>query len=128
MARGVSQESNTAAIEPQSCSTGSSGKGLLVFAPFIVDATVTLIRRILKREKFWHPHKTHYYQRLVELGWGHRRTVLAEYGIMLLASVTVLSLLNEPNGLKGSIVLIAWGILYILLAFAIEKMERARVQ
>jgi UDP-N-acetylmuramyl pentapeptide phosphotransferase/UDP-N-acetylglucosamine-1-phosphate transferase len=56
---------------------------LLVFSPFIVDATVTLLRRLLRREKIWQAHKTHFYQRLVRAGWGHRGTVLIEYAIML---------------------------------------------
>lgn len=55
---------------------------LLVFSPFIADASVTLARRIVRGEKFWRPHRTHYYQRLVQLGWGHRRTALAEYSLM----------------------------------------------
>jgi len=55
---------------------------LLVFSPFIVDATITLLRRTLRGEKVWLAHKTHYYQRLVQAGWGHRRTVLIEYALM----------------------------------------------
>jgi N-acetylglucosamine-6-phosphate deacetylase len=39
--------------------------GALVFSPFIVDATVTLLTRMVKRERFWLAHKTHFYQRLV---------------------------------------------------------------
>lgn len=64
--------------------------GILVFSAFIMDASVTLARRILRREPFWKPHKTHYYQKLVESGWGHRRTVLAEYALMLACSGTAL--------------------------------------
>ena len=54
----------------------------IVFSPFILDATVTLIRRVWQGEKVWVAHQTHYYQRLVLSGWGHRRTVLAEYALM----------------------------------------------
>jgi hypothetical protein len=45
---------------------------LLVFAPFILDATVTLLRRALRGEKVWQAHRTHYYQRMVQMGLGHR--------------------------------------------------------
>lgn len=55
---------------------------LVVFAPFIIDATITLLRRLLAGERVWEAHKSHYYQRLVESGWGHKRTVLWEYGLM----------------------------------------------
>lgn len=59
---------------------------VLVFAPFVVDATLTLARRTLKGERVWEAHRSHYYQRLVQAGWSHRRTVLWEYGLMLLCS------------------------------------------
>lgn len=57
--------------------------GIIIFSPFIVDATVTLIRRLVLHEKIWLAHKTHYYQRLVLLGWGHKKTVLVEYSLIL---------------------------------------------
>jgi len=57
--------------------------GLLVFSPFIVDATVTLLRRGFAGEPVWQAHRTHYYQRLVLSGWSHRRTVLWAYLLML---------------------------------------------
>lgn len=63
---------------------------LLVFSPFIVDATVTLFRRLLRGDRIWQAHKTHFYQRLVQAGWGHRKTVLFEYAIMLGCAVTSL--------------------------------------
>lgn len=66
---------------------------ILVFSPFIVDATVTLIRRALRREKVWQAHREHYYQCLVLLGLGtsknaagrmrpdaHRRRIGAGFG------------------------------------------------
>jgi UDP-N-acetylmuramyl pentapeptide phosphotransferase/UDP-N-acetylglucosamine-1-phosphate transferase len=56
---------------------------LILFAPFWIDATVTLIRRAVNRERFWEPHRSHAYQRLAQSGWGHRRTTLFEYGVMI---------------------------------------------
>ncbi|SAK70597.1 glycosyl transferase family protein [Caballeronia hypogeia] len=55
----------------------------LVFAPFIADASVTLLRRLSRGEKFWQAHREHYYQRMVRLGVGHARTALAWYLLML---------------------------------------------
>ncbi|VWB48088.1 MraY family glycosyltransferase [Burkholderia latens] len=55
----------------------------LVFAPFIADASVTLLRRLLRGEKFWQAHREHYYQRMVRSGVGHRRTAFYWYLIML---------------------------------------------
>ncbi|WP_250519697.1 glycosyltransferase family 4 protein [Caballeronia sp. NCTM1] len=55
----------------------------LVFSPFIADATVTLLRRLARGEKFWQAHREHYYQRMVRLGIGHARTALTWYLLML---------------------------------------------
>lgn len=57
---------------------------LLAFLPFAVDASVTLSRRALRGEKVWQAHREHYYQRLIRLGWSHRRTALAYYAAMVL--------------------------------------------
>ena len=55
----------------------------LVFAPFIADASVTLLRRIARGEKFWQAHREHYFQRLVRMGCSHARLALMEYALML---------------------------------------------
>ena len=85
---------------------------LLAFAPFVADASVTLLRRLLRGEKVWQAHREHYYQRLVQLGWGHRRTALAEYALMLAFGVLALTLLHadpvvQPAGLGVALLLLA---------------------
>ena len=55
---------------------------LLVFSPFVVDASLTLAKRLARGEKVWLAHREHYYQRLVRMGCGHRGTALAEYALM----------------------------------------------
>src|SRR6266446_836867 len=71
-----------------------------VFAPFLADSTVTLLKRIGAGERFWEAHNKHYYQRLVRMGWGHRRTALAEYALMLACGTTALWALREPLALQ----------------------------
>jgi UDP-N-acetylmuramyl pentapeptide phosphotransferase/UDP-N-acetylglucosamine-1-phosphate transferase len=71
-----------------------------VFAPFIIDATLTLLKRMSAGERFWEAHNMHYYQRLVRMGWGHRRTALAEYALMLACGTTALWALREPPYLQ----------------------------
>ena len=78
---------------------------ILVFSPFIVDATVTLIRRASRREKVWRAHRDHYYQRLVRLGWGHRRTAVAEY--LLMTACAVAALMGLDRSVAAQIVLLA---------------------
>jgi UDP-N-acetylmuramyl pentapeptide phosphotransferase/UDP-N-acetylglucosamine-1-phosphate transferase len=63
----------------------------LVFAPFACDATLTLLRRLLRGEKVWHAHREHYYQRLVRMGFGHRGTAWIEYGAMACCALAALA-------------------------------------
>jgi UDP-GlcNAc:undecaprenyl-phosphate GlcNAc-1-phosphate transferase len=98
----------------------------LVFSPFIVDATVTLVRRLLRGEKIWRPHREHYYQRLVLSGWGHRRTVLAEYGVMALCG-SIAFLYQYASEEWRFIILGFWGMLFLSLALAVRGVEQ-RIQ
>ena len=99
---------------------------LLIFSPFIVDATVTLFRRLLRGERVWHAHREHYYQRLVLAGWGHPRTVLAEYLLMLACgfSAVAYTQTGEPWRLA---ILLWWVAAYAVLAWGVRQVEsRAR--
>ncbi len=57
---------------------------LLAFLPFVLDASVTLARRLLKGERIAQAHRSHYYQRLLQLGFGHAGT-LAVYGALMVS-------------------------------------------
>jgi UDP-N-acetylmuramyl pentapeptide phosphotransferase/UDP-N-acetylglucosamine-1-phosphate transferase len=97
--------------------------GLLVFSPFLVDATVTLLRRLLRGERVWQAHKTHYYQRLVQLGWGHRRTVLWEYALMFACCLSALGAQQLDARGQGWI-LFAWCLVYPALMLGVARLER----
>lgn len=96
--------------------------GVLVFSPFIVDATATLLRRLVRGEKVWKPHATHYYQRLVRSGWGHRRTVLLQYVFMFGCSLSALLAPSLPVAMQWGI-LAAWGAIYGTYFFGVSKFE-----
>jgi len=93
---------------------------MLVFSPFIVDATVTLLKRLLQGEKFWQPHRSHFYQKLVQMGFGHRKTALWEYALMSACAISALALKSQPNQ-TVSLALTAWLVIYFLLICQINK-------
>lgn len=99
--------------------------GLLVFSPFIVDASVTLGTRMLRGEKFWQAHKTHYYQRLVEMGWGHKRTVLAEYALMIACSGTAVAAAQQSLP-RQTVIIGGWAVIYAILIYMIHRAEQHR--
>jgi UDP-N-acetylmuramyl pentapeptide phosphotransferase/UDP-N-acetylglucosamine-1-phosphate transferase len=63
---------------------------LLVFGPFIADATITLLRRMRRGGRFWTAHREHYYQRMVRMGLGHRGTAYVAYAAMAICAVAAL--------------------------------------
>jgi UDP-N-acetylmuramyl pentapeptide phosphotransferase/UDP-N-acetylglucosamine-1-phosphate transferase len=64
---------------------------LLVFLPFAADASVTLAVRIARRERWWEGHRTHYYQRLAQLGVGHGGTLRVYAALMLGGAATAVT-------------------------------------
>ncbi|MPZ47404.1 MAG: glycosyl transferase family 4 [Betaproteobacteria bacterium] len=96
---------------------------LLVFSPFVVDASVTLLRRCARRERVWRAHRDHYYQRLVRLGWGHKKTAIAEYVLMLSCGLLALFALKQPAAAQGTL-LAACALLYLLLTAFIDRAWR----
>lgn len=96
---------------------------LVVFSPFVVDATVTLLRRALRGEAVWRAHRSHYYQRLVQSGWSHRRTVLVEYAIMLASAGVVLAIRDADAGVQWA-VLAALLAGYAVAALTVHEIER----
>jgi len=92
---------------------------ILVFSPFIVDASVTLARRLLHMERVWQAHRDHYYQRLVQLGWGHRRTALTEYALMAGCGVLGLVLTGRSYPIQFAAIFAA-AIFYAVLIVTIE--------
>jgi UDP-N-acetylmuramyl pentapeptide phosphotransferase/UDP-N-acetylglucosamine-1-phosphate transferase len=95
---------------------------LMVFSPFIVDATATLIRRAAQGQRVWIAHRAHYYQRLVLLGWGHRKTVLAEYGLMVLCGALAWAYQIADDSVRPFI-LGSWGLLMVSAMWAVHVAE-----
>jgi UDP-N-acetylmuramyl pentapeptide phosphotransferase/UDP-N-acetylglucosamine-1-phosphate transferase len=99
---------------------------LLVFSPFIVDASVTMLARLWRGERVWRAHRSHYYQRLVRMGFSHRRLALMEYGVMAgaalsgLASVIWRDMVWEMEWGIG----MAWVLFYFLVMLRIDQLWR----
>jgi UDP-N-acetylmuramyl pentapeptide phosphotransferase/UDP-N-acetylglucosamine-1-phosphate transferase len=93
---------------------------LFAFSPFIVDATVTLVRRIAGRTAFWHAHRDHAYQRLVRSGWSHERLFWCELALMVGVAVTGVLMLRAPVEVVIGISSTCF-VLYVLLFALVER-------
>jgi UDP-N-acetylmuramyl pentapeptide phosphotransferase/UDP-N-acetylglucosamine-1-phosphate transferase len=99
----------------------------LVFLPFVADATVTLVRRFLRGVPVWQAHREHYYQRLVQLGWGHRGTALVYYALMAGAAVSALAVLQTHADLLWVLLLVWLGVFAALFRVVDRFWMRCRV-
>jgi UDP-GlcNAc:undecaprenyl-phosphate/decaprenyl-phosphate GlcNAc-1-phosphate transferase len=91
----------------------------LLFSPFVVDATLTLLKRFARKEKFWLAHREHYYQKLVRMGIGHRKTAIGEYVLMVgCATSALLARKSDPYAQAACLGFFATT--YLLLAFLID--------
>jgi UDP-N-acetylmuramyl pentapeptide phosphotransferase/UDP-N-acetylglucosamine-1-phosphate transferase len=100
---------------------------VLVFSPFIIDASLTLARRLVRGERVWRAHRSHYYQRLVQLGWGHRNTALAEYALMGACGALALWALGQPPTVQWAAVGAAI-VAYLVLAALVDLAWRRHSQ
>ncbi len=91
---------------------------LLVFSPFIVDATVTLLKRIARHEKIWVAHRQHYYHRLILSGWNHRRVALSYYGLMVSCAASALAIRKVAFPAP---MLAFWVVIYSLLLVFLRR-------
>ena len=96
---------------------------MLAFAPFIVDATVTLLRRMLAGEKIWQAHRSHSYQRLSLSGQGQELTVVLYIILMLICSLTVL--LIAAGQVSAPVAVAVWLVVFGGLWGSIEWLSRS---
>jgi UDP-N-acetylmuramyl pentapeptide phosphotransferase/UDP-N-acetylglucosamine-1-phosphate transferase len=66
---------------------------LLLPLYYLADATITLLRRLIKREAFWAAHRSHFYQRATDNGFAVARIVgevfALNVGLALLAMLSI---------------------------------------
>lgn len=90
---------------------------MIVYMTFLVDSTLTLVRRVMAGEKWYQAHRSHAYQRLYQAGWSHGRVLLAFIGINLVLSLFALIALFYPDLLLVMLFLsmLVTGLLYWLV-------------
>jgi UDP-N-acetylmuramyl pentapeptide phosphotransferase/UDP-N-acetylglucosamine-1-phosphate transferase len=90
---------------------------------YLADATVTLLRRLLRGERVWQAHRTHFYQLATERGFTVREVVarvfLLNICLCVLATATVLMPTTRGNALA---LLLGFALVAaLLIAFARGK-------
>lgn len=84
----------------------------LLHANYILDTGITLARRVWRGEKWYEPHREHFYQRLIRSGKSHTSVTSWEGGLQLITLCAAAIYLETGSG--GGIgivagVLLMWG-------------------
>jgi len=100
----------------------------LLLPPYsLADATWTLVRRALRREKLWRAHREHFYQRAVQRGFSHGavtgRIMLCNLVLVLLALVAV-----SLPGLPARLFCLLSALLAVAVLLFILARQRAPVR
>ena len=98
---------------------------VLIFSPFIADATITLIWRTIRGESVVKAHRTHFYQQLVQRGYGHRKTVLGQYALMF-ACATSAIVAPYLTPLAQWVMIVCWAAAYVMLIIWIAQAREPR--
>jgi UDP-N-acetylmuramyl pentapeptide phosphotransferase/UDP-N-acetylglucosamine-1-phosphate transferase len=68
---------------------------------YLVDATITLLRRMIRRESFWAAHRSHFYQRATDNGFTTLEVVISIFVLnVALAALAIASTLTSSLSIK----------------------------
>jgi len=83
--------------------------GIIISLYYLMDATLTLIKRALRGEKVWQAHREHYYQKATQAGRTHDWVVIriAIVNVALLICVWVSFTLSMTAGLVAGVIITA---------------------
>lgn len=71
---------------------GQPAAALLLPAYYLTDSTITLFRRIARREPFWSAHRSHFYQRATDNGFAVPRVVGEVFALnIVLAALAIVT-------------------------------------
>jgi len=92
---------------------------LIISSLFWFDATLTLIRRFRNKEKLAQAHKKHAYQRIVQYGFSHKKTVLM--AILVNIVLFVFAYFSFTSKFALAFLSIALVILYLIIKIVDKK-------
>ena len=100
---------------------------VIILSMFLLDAMITLIKRIPKGKEWLEPHRDHLYQRLVKLGYSHVQvTMLYSLLSLILGVLAIIAYRAEDPVFLG----LAVGsiIPYFILLFVTNRLEKKRIR
>lgn len=102
---------------------GQPAAALLLPAYYLADSTITLFRRIARREQFWSAHRTHFYQRATDNGFTVKRVTGEVFALnLVLALLAIVAV--RAGSLTITIVSLFAGA--VAVAFVLQRFSRTQ--
>ncbi|WP_342740184.1 glycosyltransferase family 4 protein [Bradyrhizobium sp. B117] len=86
---------------------GHAAAALLLSAYYLADSTITLFRRIARREQFWSAHRSHFYQRATDNGFTVRRVIGEVFALNCVLVLLALGAISAGSAGAISVALLA---------------------
>ena len=96
---------------------------VLLLSSLYLDAFVTLIRRLFRGERILQPHRTHYYQRLLALGFNHKQVTVLEYALTVLLGTSAV-IFFKAGGFFPVFLCLCWLFVFTSLMLKVRGLER----
>lgn len=96
---------------------------VLVLGTFIADTTTTLLRRIVKGETWYKAHRSHYYQKLSDLGFSHGHIAALNLAATACLGASALLYPSQTPPVRAA-VLLAWLLGFAGAFLSIERRHR----
>ncbi len=93
--------------------SGQWAAALILPSYYLADATITLVRRLLRGERVWQAHREHFYQRATRRGRSHSAVV----GAVLLANLALIGFAGLAAAGKTWPGIVGTGIVVTILLF-----------
>ncbi|MFK4500806.1 UDP-N-acetylmuramyl pentapeptide phosphotransferase/UDP-N-acetylglucosamine-1-phosphate transferase [Bradyrhizobium japonicum] len=100
---------------------GQPAAALLLPAYYLVDSTITLFRRIARREQFWSAHRSHFYQRATDNGFTVRRVIGDVFALNLLLAVLAIVTVRASSTSVTWLAIVAGA---IAIGFVLRRFSR----
>jgi UDP-N-acetylmuramyl pentapeptide phosphotransferase/UDP-N-acetylglucosamine-1-phosphate transferase len=94
---------------------------LLLPLYYLADATVTLARRLIRREPFWAAHRSHYYQRATDNGFTVWRVVGEVFALNVVLAALALGSIMAASTTISALLVIAGAIATALVMYRFSQ-------
>jgi UDP-N-acetylmuramyl pentapeptide phosphotransferase/UDP-N-acetylglucosamine-1-phosphate transferase len=107
---------------------GTFAAAILLPLYYLMDTTITLLRRLARREKVWEAHRSHFYQKATDNGFSALSVSAHVFGLNIALAALAAVTLVWTSGLVQALSLLAGLVLVGLLLkhFSTKRPETSR--